>query len=88
MTAPCCAHLRVSWRTEQVAYDGPEIPGTDVYVPLKPGTMVTRGWWECDDNCGARFAPIPRAAVPALPDESERHVSPHRFTTPRGSEPL
>jgi len=44
MDNACCAHLRVSWRTESV------------------GGGLTRGWWECDFDCGMRFGPD--AAVP------------------------
>lgn len=41
---PCCAHLRVSYRTE--LFDAPGLVGM---------TKATRGWWECDSGCGAKF---------------------------------
>lgn len=53
-----CAHIRVSWRTENFEAD---IEATEAY----PGGrhLLTRGWWECDSNCGAKFFPhIPPAA--------------------------
>lgn len=46
---PYCAHLRISWRTEPCDTYG--IDGR-----LMPG-MGTRGWWECDSNCGTYFMP-------------------------------
>ena len=45
-----CAHLRISWRTEPC--DGYSIRGE---VMVGAGT---RGWWECDSNCGAKFSPV------------------------------
>lgn len=42
----CCAHLRLSYRTELV--DAPGLVGM---------TKATRGWWECDLGCGAKFVP-------------------------------
>lgn len=44
----CCAHLRVSYRTEPC--DGYSIRGE-----VMPGSG-TRGWWECD-LCGTYFMP-------------------------------
>ena len=47
-----CAHLKVSWRTEQ--FQGYVEPTDET-----PGGMhtLTRGWWECDSNCGMKFWP-------------------------------
>lgn len=59
----CCAHLRVSYRIEQVAYDGPdgEYDPTSIHVPMKQGQMVTHCWWECA-SCGTQFFPrLPEA---------------------------
>ncbi len=47
----CCAHLRISWRTEPC--DGYSIRGE-----VMPGAG-THGWWECDSNCGMKFTPRP-----------------------------
>lgn len=53
---PFCAHLKISWRTKQVPYEGPVLKGTDMHVSIKPGMMVTQGWWDCD-SCNAKFVP-------------------------------
>lgn len=57
-----CAHLTISWRTKEIPYEGPTIPGSGIHVPLKPGTMITQGWWECDFDCGTKFMPVPPLA--------------------------
>jgi hypothetical protein len=63
----CCAHLTVSWRTERVPYDGPVLyDASGKYPPLKLGTMVARGWWECDYGCGAKFMVVPQSGVPTM----------------------
>lgn len=49
---PYCAHLRVSYRTELV--DAPGLVGM---------TKATRGWWECDLGCGAKFLPESASAA-------------------------
>lgn len=53
-TPPCCAHIRVVYRTEDFRA---EVPKTE----HSPGgmTTLTRGWWECASECGMRFAPLP-----------------------------
>lgn len=88
MTNAYCAHLRISWRTKDVEYDGPD--GTPVAgspnVPIKHGAILTTGWWECDFGCGRRFNPIASAA-PATGEASdvteklESRVDLHRTET-------
>jgi hypothetical protein len=58
--APSCAHLRVSYRTEEVEQ---EVVATADH----PGGrhMLTRGWWECDLGCGTHFIPAPGPSAPA-----------------------
>ncbi len=70
--APMCAHLRVSYRTEDFKYDGPDVPNPDLsspHVGLRHGATLTRGWWECDSGCGAKFWPLPGAPSDTLTAE-------------------
>lgn len=53
---PSCAHLSISWRTKDVPWEGPIIQGRGENAPLKPGMMVTQGWWGCD-SCDVQFIP-------------------------------
>jgi len=57
----CCAHLRVSYRTEPCN-------GRNVRGEVVPGLGV-RGWWECDSGCGRRFGPegLPAFSMPPSP---------------------
>ncbi len=57
----CCAHLRVSYRTEDVEHDfGPPRDDSGMPGPSKAPSGIhrlTRGWWECDSGCGRQFQP-------------------------------
>ena len=53
-----CAHLRVSYRSLQEK------------IQEKAG-YVTRGWWECDSGCGAKF--FPTAGMDFLLDAWKAH---------------
>jgi len=65
----CCAHLRVSWRTKDFKLSEEEAARMNViaenagsvYPPIRAGSTMTRGWWECDSGCGMRFQPAPDA---------------------------
>lgn len=64
---PFCAHLQISWRTESC-------DGINVRGEVTPGS-ATRGWWECNSDCGAKFwpiaSPVPLPATEPSPEAIE-----------------
>ncbi len=59
-TPTACAHMRVSYRTEE--------------DPHRVGHVI-KAWWECDAGCGARFGPTGDARRLAVVEEiRDRHV--------------